>query len=112
MSGLGAAVAMAGAYALAGELDRAGGAYAGALGRYQALMAPEIARKQELGLRLARFLLPSSRLGIRLRDACVGLTALPPVSKVFIERFVSDALRLDDYGHSEPSAPGRATAAA
>lgn len=49
-SGMGTSLAVVGAYVLAHELRSAGGDYATAFGRYQQLLAPYVARCQQLAL--------------------------------------------------------------
>ena len=103
ISGQGSALAMAGAYVLAGELKRAEGRHAEAFGRYEAIMMPEIARKQKMAVRFASSFVPRSRSGIFFRDLFVGLMFLPLVSRYFIKQFLSDDLELEDYGGDVPA---------
>lgn len=97
ISGQGSALAMAGAYVLAGELRRAGGDLPQALRRYEALMRPEIERKQQMARRFAASFVPASRLGIFVRDTFVRLMFLPLVSRFFISQFLDDGIRLEAY---------------
>ena len=62
LAGQGSALAMAGAYILAGELHRANGDFRLAFARYQELFAPLIRAKQKLALRYAGSFAPKSRL--------------------------------------------------
>jgi 2-polyprenyl-6-methoxyphenol hydroxylase-like FAD-dependent oxidoreductase len=97
VAGQGSALAMAGAYVLAGELKRAGGDHAQAFSRYQAVMKPEIARKQKMALRFASSFVPASSFSLFVRDAFVKLMFLPGLSRYFIRLLLTEDMKLDDY---------------
>jgi 2-polyprenyl-6-methoxyphenol hydroxylase-like FAD-dependent oxidoreductase len=67
-SGNGATLAMAGAFVLAGELQRAAGDAAVALPRYEALLKPYVAEKQKLAGQFAGSFLPSCCAGRMKRE--------------------------------------------
>ncbi len=97
ISGQGSALAMAGAYTLAGELAAQPSDPAAALARYEATLRPVIAWKQQQARRFASSFVPGSRLGIAARDGFVKLMFLPGVSKLFLRQFASDTLKLQEY---------------
>jgi 2-polyprenyl-6-methoxyphenol hydroxylase-like FAD-dependent oxidoreductase len=98
LSGKGATLAMAGAFVLAGELQRAAGDAAGAFPRYEALLKPYVAEKQKLAGQFAGSFLPRSALGVWARNKFAGVMNLRPLSKWFIGKFMTDTLRLQEYG--------------
>ncbi|GAA4414112.1 FAD-dependent monooxygenase [Actinokineospora soli] len=75
MAGQGASLAMAGAWVLAGELEKA--PVPVALAAYEARMRPFAEAKQRSGRRAARWMLPKSRLGISVRNRLLGVADLP-----------------------------------
>lgn len=79
MAGQGASLAMTGAWVLARELRGAGDATAipSALERYEAVMRPFAERRQASGRATARWLVPSSTIGIAVRQAFLALARLP-----------------------------------
>jgi 2-polyprenyl-6-methoxyphenol hydroxylase-like FAD-dependent oxidoreductase len=105
LSGKGAALAMAGAYVLAGELRRAAGDAAVAYPRYQGLLAPYVAQKQQLAGRFASSFLPRSALGVWTRNAFTGVMNWRPLAKWFIGQFLADSLPLPDYGAAATVTP-------
>ena len=77
LGGQGSALAMVAAYILAGELNRAGGDYTRAFGRYQELFAPLVRGKQKAALRFAGFFAPKSRPALFFRNRVMNLLAIP-----------------------------------
>jgi 2-polyprenyl-6-methoxyphenol hydroxylase-like FAD-dependent oxidoreductase len=97
LAGQGSALAMAGAYILAGELKQSGGDYGAAFARYESAFHPLIARKQRAAERFAGAFAPKSRAGIFMRNQVTRLMALPFVAKLVMGRLLTDALVLPSY---------------
>jgi len=76
-AGQGASLAMAGAFVLAQELERAPGDLAAALARYEARLRPAVERKQRAGRRIARWFVPHSRMRIVLNDLAARMAGWP-----------------------------------
>ena len=97
LSGEGAGFAMAGAYLLAGELQRASGDHAMAYRAYETRFRDFIERKQESARQFATSFTPKTRLGLFVRDLVLRFTAFSPVSAWLMHRFVTDRFELPDY---------------
>lgn len=97
LAGQGAALAMVGAYILAGELHRAGGDYSLAFARYQQLFGPFVLGKQNAALRLAGFFAPQSRLSMLIRNQVLNLMSIPWISALAIGRDLADRIAIPDY---------------
>ena len=97
LAGQGSALAMTGAYILAGELMMAGGDHRTAFRRYQDLFLPFIRRKQRAAERFARSFVPRTKLGIFVRNQLTRLMAIPPVARLTIGPLLSDPLILPAY---------------
>lgn len=97
LAGQGSALAMVGAYILAGELHRAGRDYARAFARYQRLFGPFVARKQRSALRFAEMFAPSSRTSLWLRNQMFRLLAIRPLARLAIGRDFVDKISLPNY---------------
>ena len=98
LAGEGAALAMAGAYILAGELQRASGDCSDAFAAYEQQYREFIDRKQRSAESLAASFAPSSRWGLWLRDFVLRSANLfPPMGKWLMQRFVSDHFELSCY---------------
>src|SRR3569833_2170535 len=76
--GRGTGSAVAGAYALAGELLADPDDYAGAFRRYQALVQPFAYEGAENGENSGRFLAPRTPWGLAIRD---NLMSFPPMKR-------------------------------
>jgi 2-polyprenyl-6-methoxyphenol hydroxylase-like FAD-dependent oxidoreductase len=106
MAGAGSSFAMAGAYILAGELERAGGDFLSAFEAYEKKLRPFIERKQESALGFAGSFTPRTGFGLFVRDQVLRMAKrFRPVSHWLMERFVSDHYSLPNYD-SEEAAPG------
>jgi 2-polyprenyl-6-methoxyphenol hydroxylase-like FAD-dependent oxidoreductase len=68
VTGLGTSLALVGAYVLAGELARAGGAHEAAFVRYESVMREYVKQCQELPPGGIQGMLPRTRLAIWLRN--------------------------------------------
>lgn len=77
LSGQGASMAMAGAYILASEMQRADGNYQLAFPAYQAALKPEIERRQKAARGFAGSLVPANWAQIWLTYLLVNLVSLP-----------------------------------
>ena len=105
LAGQGSALAMTGAYILAGELAKSGGDHGIAFANYERLFHPFIARKQRAAARFAGAFAPKSRAGIFIRNQVTRLMALPFVSKLAMGGLLSDSLTLPSYDMPRTSAP-------
>ena len=98
LAGQGAALAMTGAYVLAGELAREGGATpSNAFQRYEALLRPFLRDKQITAQRFARSFVPRSSLGLFVRNQATKLMGIPGLARLLIGRNLFDRLVLPDY---------------
>lgn len=97
LAGQGSALAMIGAYILAGELHRADGDYRSAFSRYQALFGPFIHAKQEAALRLAGMFAPRSKFGLWLRNRIFDLLDIGWIADLAVGRDLADKIALPDY---------------
>jgi 2-polyprenyl-6-methoxyphenol hydroxylase-like FAD-dependent oxidoreductase len=97
LAGEGAALAMAAAYVLAGELRRGGADYAGAFARYEACLRPFIAGKQRTAEAFASSFAPRSAIGLFLRNLVTRAMVLPLVADLALGRSVRDDFLLPDY---------------
>jgi 2-polyprenyl-6-methoxyphenol hydroxylase-like FAD-dependent oxidoreductase len=79
LAGQGASIALAAAYVLADELRKAV-AVEEALFRYEARVKPLVTRKQRLGRRTAKWLVPPDRWSIFVRDRVLNLAGIPALS--------------------------------
>jgi len=96
LGGQGAALAVIGAYVLAGELSHAV-APESAFERYQDTLRGFVYGKQEAAAKLANSFAPSSRLGIWLRNMATRTFAIPGVAKTLLGRQLDDKLELRTY---------------
>jgi 2-polyprenyl-6-methoxyphenol hydroxylase-like FAD-dependent oxidoreductase len=83
-AGHGASMAMAGAWVLADELAAGRGDVPGAAARYQARMAPAIGEVQRFGRRFVKWMAPSNRWRIGVRDLLFRLAVLPGGDRLFV----------------------------
>jgi 2-polyprenyl-6-methoxyphenol hydroxylase-like FAD-dependent oxidoreductase len=97
LSGQGSTLAMVGAYILAGELKEANGNYKVAFAQYENIFKPFIDDKQRIAKNFAKSFVPKSKAGIWMRNVIVRLMFFPFVSKLFIQQFSDDKLKLKQY---------------
>lgn len=97
LAGQGAALAMTGAYILAGELAKSRGDYKIAFANYEKILRPFIVGKQRAAARFAGAFAPKSRSGIFVRNQVMRLMALPFAAKLAMGRLLSDKLILPPY---------------
>jgi len=97
LAGQGSALAMIGAYVLAGELAAAGGRWQTAFGRYEGLLLPFLAEKQKAAEQFARSFAPRTQFGLFVRNQVMKALALPFVADLTLGRLVHDAIDLPTY---------------
>jgi 2-polyprenyl-6-methoxyphenol hydroxylase-like FAD-dependent oxidoreductase len=97
LAGEGTGFAMAGAYILAGELQRAGGDYTRAYRAYNENFRAFIERKQHTAEKNAASFAPRTRFGLRVRDLVLRVAAFPLVGNWLTRRFVADQFQLPNY---------------
>jgi 2-polyprenyl-6-methoxyphenol hydroxylase-like FAD-dependent oxidoreductase len=96
-AGQGSALAMVGAYVLAGELVSAGGQHQKAFGKYESLLRAYIDKKQRGAQRFAGAFAPKTRFGLWFRNQMTRAFAIPGVARLALGKDVVDTLRLPDY---------------
>jgi 2-polyprenyl-6-methoxyphenol hydroxylase-like FAD-dependent oxidoreductase len=97
VAGQGSALAMTGAYVLAGELAKASGRYCEAFANYEKLLRRFIDDKQRGAERFARAFAPKTRWGLLFRNQVINAAAIPGFTRMALGRSVVDSLRLPDY---------------
>src|SRR5215471_4882052 len=95
MAGQGAALAMMGAYVLAGELAKA--QHEIAFASYEKLLRGFIEMKQQGAERFASAFAPKTRLGLFFRNQVIRATAIPGLARLTFGRDIVDTLQLPDY---------------
>jgi 2-polyprenyl-6-methoxyphenol hydroxylase-like FAD-dependent oxidoreductase len=98
LAGQGSALAMIGAYVLAGELKRAEGDVPAALAAYQQRLFAFMRSKQDAAIGLAPSFVPKSQFGLRVRDVASKLLGIGWFADLVIGRSVRDQIDLPDYG--------------
>lgn len=98
IAGEGAGFALAQAYVLAGELHRHGNDTEAALAHYHARLGAVVARKQKQAESLVASFIPSTALGVRLRDYATLLMRFPVFPRILMGRYFRDELALPEYG--------------
>ncbi len=96
LAGQGSALAMTGAYVLAGELAKADGRHDEAFGNYEKILRDFIVRKQQGAERFGSALAPKTRLGLWFRNLVVKSAAIPGVARFTFGRDIVDSLHLPD----------------
>lgn len=96
LAGQGSALAMIGAYVLAGELKRVGD-HAGAFAAYQARLKPFMAKKQAAATKFGGAFAPKSQFGIAFRNWVTKAMALPFVADWAMGAGLTDQIELPDY---------------
>jgi 2-polyprenyl-6-methoxyphenol hydroxylase-like FAD-dependent oxidoreductase len=98
IGGQGSAIAMTQAYVLAGELAAARGQYGEAFQRYERLLRPYLAIKQQAAMRFANAFVPRTAFGIWLRNVVIKAFAIPALARLSFGRDLADQLTLPRYG--------------
>jgi 2-polyprenyl-6-methoxyphenol hydroxylase-like FAD-dependent oxidoreductase len=97
MGGQGSALAITGAYVLAGELAKAAGRYHEAFHNYEALLRDHISSKQRGAERFSSAFAPRTRWGVFLRNQVIKACAIPGVPRLAFGSDIIDKLQLPDY---------------
>lgn len=97
LAGQGSALAMTGAYVLAGELARSAGRHEDAFERYEKLLRDFISTKQQGAERFASAFAPRTRWGLLFRNQVIKAAAIPGVARLTFGRDIVDTLELPDY---------------
>jgi 2-polyprenyl-6-methoxyphenol hydroxylase-like FAD-dependent oxidoreductase len=97
LAGQGSALAMTGAYILAGELAKAGGQPEIAFDNYEKLLRGFVEKKQQGAERFASAFAPKTRLGLFFRNQVIRAAAIPGLARFTFGRDLVDTLRLPDY---------------
>lgn len=97
LAGQGSALAITGAYVLAGELAKTNGRHGEAFASYENILRDFIDRKQQSAERFASTFVPKTRLGLRFRNLVIKAAAIPGISRLTFGRDIIDNLRLPDY---------------
>ena len=95
MAGQGSALAMMGAYVLAGELTKA--RHEIAFASYEKLLRGFVEKKQLGAERFASAFAPKTRLGLFFRNQVIRATAIPGLARLTFGRDIVDTLQLPDY---------------
>ncbi|HEY7120254.1 MAG TPA: FAD-binding domain [Tepidisphaeraceae bacterium] len=98
LAGEGAGMAMAEAYVLAGELSRAGEDYEAAYRRYEQMLRPFVEAKQKSVRYFASAFLPTTRVGVWIRNQVTKLMGIPALFHYFFVRQLRDEFDLPTYG--------------
>lgn len=104
LAGQGSALAMTGAYILAGELKLADGNHHVAFAKYEQSLHPVIESKQHAAQKFAKSFVPSTQAGIFLRNQVTRLMGIPLVADLAMGRMFKDSLTLPGYESNRPSA--------
>jgi 2-polyprenyl-6-methoxyphenol hydroxylase-like FAD-dependent oxidoreductase len=97
VAGQGSALAMTGAYVLAGELAKATGCYLEGFANYERILRPFIEAKQRGAARFASAFAPKTRWGLFLRNQVIRAAAVPGIARLSFGRDIVDTLCLPDY---------------
>ncbi|HUC09310.1 MAG TPA: FAD-binding domain [Stellaceae bacterium] len=105
LAGEGSSLAMASAYVLAGELQRASGDFRVAYPAYQGLLKRFIDRKQRQAAAFARKFAPRTGFGLAARNALSRLLDVPLVGDLMVRQMFADRLELPEYGSPHRAQP-------
>ena len=97
LAGQGSALAMTGAYVLAGELHRAGGDHRAAFGRYHQLIGPLLRSKQRAALYFAGAFAPKSEFALWVRNRLFNLLRIGLIADFAVGRDLADKITLPQY---------------
>ncbi len=97
LAGQGSALAMTGAYILAGELAKADGQHDIAFANYEELLRGFVEKKQRGAERFASALAPKTQLGLFFRNQVIKMAAIPRFARLTFGRDIIDTLELPDY---------------
>ena len=97
LAGQGSALAMTGAYILAGELAKAAGKHDIAFANYEKLLRGFVERKLRGAAGFASALAPKTRLGLFFRNQVMRAAAVPGLARYTFGRDIIDTLQLPNY---------------
>ena len=98
LAGYGTALAMAGAYLLAGELSKSGGDHSSAFEAYERKFRPFLEAKQDGATGFAGAFAPRTHFGIAFRNFVLNVMRLPGLSRMTMRSFLKDNFELPNYG--------------
>jgi 2-polyprenyl-6-methoxyphenol hydroxylase-like FAD-dependent oxidoreductase len=102
LAGQGSALAMTGAYILAGELAKAEGQPDIAFARYEEMLRRFIEKKQRGAKRFASAFAPKTQLGLFLRNQVTKAVAVSGFARLAFGGDIIDTLQLPDYQWARP----------
>ena len=97
LAGQGTALAMLGAYVLAGELATAKGDYTSAFRNYETKLRGYIEGKQKGAERFATAFAPRTRMGLWFRNQVLNVASLPGLAKLMVGRDIVETMKLPEY---------------
>ena len=97
VAGQGSALAMVGAYVLAGELGKTSGLHLEGLASYEKILRSFIEAKQRGAERFAGAFAPKTRWGLFFRNQVIRAAAVPGVARLALGRDIIDTIHLPDY---------------
>lgn len=97
VAGQGSALAMTGAYVLAGELANADGDHVAAFRRYEDTLRTFMEKKQTGAERYAAAFAPRTRRGLIFRNLVLKVASVPGLARLMLGRDIVDKLQLPDY---------------
>jgi 2-polyprenyl-6-methoxyphenol hydroxylase-like FAD-dependent oxidoreductase len=97
VAGQGSALALTGAYVLAGELAQSSGRYVEGFANYETVLRAFIESKQGAAERFAGAFAPKTRWGLLLRNQVIRAAAIPGIARFAFGSDIIDKLRLPDY---------------
>ena len=96
LAGEGCGLGIIGAYVLAGELARSGGASV-AFGRYERRLRGFIESKQKMASRFGGGFCPSTHVGVIFRNWVASLLNVRSISNLALSRALKDEIELPSY---------------
>jgi 2-polyprenyl-6-methoxyphenol hydroxylase-like FAD-dependent oxidoreductase len=103
LAGQGSALAMTGAYVLAGELAEAAGRHAEGFANYERLLSRFIEDKQRGAERFAGAFAPKTRWGLFFRNKIINIAAILGFARIALGKSIVDNLKLPDYSWNASS---------
>jgi 2-polyprenyl-6-methoxyphenol hydroxylase-like FAD-dependent oxidoreductase len=106
LAGEGTGLALAEAYVLAGELERAKGDHVQAFRSYERLLRPFLKDKQKAAEGFASSVVPETQFGMWIRNQATKIMRLPKMTEMLMGGTMRDDFDLPDYGNAtETTAP-------
>ena len=97
LAGQGTALAMLGAYVLAGELAKTNGDHIAAFRKYESKLRGYMEGKQKGAERFATAFAPKTRFGLWFRNQVLNIASLPGLAKIMVGRDIVETMKLPDY---------------